>query len=132
MRNIDKVMAIVAKNPLGIDDDEISERTGIAPRQQVYQLCTKLAAQGRIERRSVEKEGKRRKIHNFPAGTGGASRGSASADPPTQLRRSWERRLAALEAATGMTCDEILDKALSAFAHALVKADSDLRSPSGN
>ena len=53
--------------------------------------------QGKIERRSVEKKGKSKKLHNFPAG---AVQVSAT---------SWERRLAVLEAATPLSRDEILD-----------------------
>lgn len=121
MRNIDKVLGVIAKNPLGLDDDEISERTGIVPRQQVYQLCSKLAAQGSIERRSVEKQGKRRKIHNFPVSAATVGGG-----------RSWERRLAALEAATGLTRDDILDQALASFARALVASDASRGPVSGN
>jgi hypothetical protein len=128
VRNIDKVLAIIAKSPDGIDDDEISEGTGIVPRQQVYQLCVKLAAQGRIERRSVEKGGKRRKIHNFPIGVGtAAEEGSGSLH--RRISRPWERRLAALEAATGLTRDEILDRALAGYAHTLLRVDIEKGSP---
>ncbi len=123
MRNIDKVLAIIEKNVLGLDDDEIAERTGIAPRQQVHQLCSKLAAQGRIERRSVEKKGKRRKIHNFPVGSEVASAGRTLAGAPQLAGRSWERRLAAVEAATSLSRDEILDRALTEFAVKILRAD---------
>lgn len=123
MRNIDKVIAVVEKNALGLDDDEIAEKTGIAPRQQVHQLCSKLAAQGRIERRSVEKNGKRKKIHNFPVGSEVASGGRTVAGAPHLAGRSWERRLAAIEAATSLNRDEILDRALTEFAVRLLRTD---------
>ena len=39
---------------------------GVRPRQQIYQICTRLEAAGHIWRESLEKSGKRKKIHNFP------------------------------------------------------------------
>lgn len=123
MKNIVKVLAIIKKNPLGLDDDEISQKTGIAPRQQVYQLCDRLFREGKIERRSVEKEGKRRKIHNFPVGSDGDSAERTPGDAPQAAGRPWERRLAAIEAATSLSRDEILDQALTAFALKVLRTD---------
>jgi hypothetical protein len=64
--NKEDVFELIQKHPEGLDDDDISAITGITPRQQVQQLCNRLAANNRIRRESVEKPGKRRKIHNFP------------------------------------------------------------------
>lgn len=116
MRNIDKVLSVIENNPQGLDDDEISEMTKISPRQQIYQICSRLASQGRIERRSVEKDGKRKKIHNFPAGSEVAEIGRTTADFSSAVGKSWERRLSALEAATALSRDEILDRALADLA----------------
>jgi len=123
MGHIDKVIAVIEKNPLGLDDDEISEKTGIVPRQQVHQLCSKLAAQGRIERRSVEKKGKRRKVHNFPLDSEVVSAGRTVTGTPELAVRSWERRLAALEAVTSLSRDEILDRALTEFGKKILRDD---------
>src|SRR6266478_4959368 len=66
MKNIDKVLKLIQQHPEGLDDDEISDQSGIQPRQQVYQICKRLEIEGKIRRRNVEKTGKRSKIHNFP------------------------------------------------------------------
>src|SRR4029079_920397 len=66
MTNKEEIFDLINKHPDGLDDDDIAEMTGIQPRQQVQQLCNQLADSKRIRRQSVEKVGKRRKIHNFP------------------------------------------------------------------
>jgi hypothetical protein len=86
--------------------------TGIKPRQQVQQLCNQLAASNRIRRESIDKVGKRRKIHNFPV----------TADHPGRTNlvgndsESWRRRLSALVAATGRPEKDLLDDALQLLA----------------
>ena|SRR5438105_12231538 len=106
MTNKDEVFGLIQDHPEGLDDDDISERTGIKPRQQVQQLCNQLAATNRIRRKSVEKTGKRRKIHNFPLEEGDVS------GVPADDSGNWKRRLSALMAATGQSEDELLDEAL--------------------
>jgi hypothetical protein len=63
--NKEDVFDLIQMHPEGLDDDDICAMTGIT-RPQVQQLCNHLAASCRIRRQSVEKPGKRRKIHNFP------------------------------------------------------------------
>src|SRR3954466_5203790 len=107
MTNKEEVFDLIQTHPEGLDDDDISEMTGIRPRQQVQQLCNQLAATRRIRRASVEKSGKRRKIHNFPMGQSTLS----SADPTPDERSdfsSWRRRLSALIAATGRSDESLL------------------------
>src|SRR5436309_13873250 len=67
MTNKEEIFDLIQKHPEGLDDDDISKMTGIEPRQQVQQLCNQLASVKRIRRESVDKAGKRRKIHNFPS-----------------------------------------------------------------
>jgi len=112
MTNTQKVLELIRKNPEGLDDDEISEISGIRPRQQIYQICTRLEATGHIWRESLEKSGKRKKIHNFPVE---ASR-PASGGSLKGHRKRWQQRLSALVAATGKGEDELLDQALQALA----------------
>jgi len=121
--NVDTLLALIGEHPEGLDDDEISEKTGIRPRQQVYYICTRLAAEGRIRRVSVLAPGKRRKIHNFPAG---------ATLPPSSVPQtgtvktedaSWRRRLSMLVAATGKDEVELLDEALLDLARKLLRAD---------
>jgi hypothetical protein len=111
MTNKEEVLGLIKDHPEGLDDDDISDLTGIKPRQQIQQLCNQLAATNRIRRESVEKNGKRRKIHNFPANesnAGEAVTGSPAGDP----LGNWKRRLSALIAATGRSEDALLDEAL--------------------
>src|SRR5437867_1369215 len=68
MTNVETVEKLIQEHPEGLDDDEIATMTGIQPRQQVHQICSRLDAAGRIRRESIEKPDKRRKIHNFPPG----------------------------------------------------------------
>ncbi len=111
--NAHKVLELIRKHPEGLDDDEISKMSGVQPRQQVYQICTRLEAAGHIYRESREKEpGTRKKIHNFPVE---AARPAPGGSPRTNRKR-WQQRLSALVAATGKGEDELLDEALQALA----------------
>jgi hypothetical protein len=58
MTNRDEVFDLIQSHPEGLDDDDISQMTGITPRQQVQQLCNQLASSKRIRRESVEKSRK--------------------------------------------------------------------------
>ncbi len=115
--NAHKVLELIRKHPEGLDDDEISEMSGIKPRQQIYQICTRLEAIGHIWRESLEKSGKRKKIHNFPVE---ASRPAPRGSPKGRLKR-WQQSLSALVAATGKGEDEVLDEALQDFAIKVLK-----------
>ncbi|HEX5000149.1 MAG TPA: hypothetical protein VFY29_18155 [Terriglobia bacterium] len=112
MTNKEEILALISSHPEGLDDDDIAEMTGIQPRQQVQQLCNQLADSRRIRRQSVEKAGKRRKIHNFPA----ASAGNSHPPAPESLPETWRRRLAALVAATGRTEGDLLEESLRLLA----------------
>lgn len=115
MTNSQKVLELIRKTPDGLDDDEISNLTGITPRQQVYQICSRLGYAGRIRRESVEKPGKRKKIHNFPI-----DEGSQNSRQPEHSQK-WKQRLSALMAATGSSEDELLDEALRNLAFRVLK-----------
>jgi hypothetical protein len=107
MTNREEIFDLIGKHPEGLDDDELLEMTGIQPRQQVQQLCNQLANSKRIRRESIEKAGKRRKIHNFPM--------DAPKRPAIENRPksgNWRRRLSALVAATGRDEEELLEEAL--------------------
>ena len=121
--NKDQVFELIQEHPDGLDDDDISELSGVRPRQQVQQLCNQLAAVDRIRRESVSKTGKRRKIHNFPLTPPGEK-----PDPFQNVNASWRRRLANLVAATGRDEDELLDEALQAMAVKFL-ADSTVELP---
>jgi len=114
MTNKEQVFDLIQGHPEVLDDDDISDLTGIKPRQQVQQLCNQLAASNRIRRQSVEKTGKRRKIHNFPT-----DRSAASGTPAK--KEAWRRRLSALVAATGKTEAELMDEALQLLALKVLK-----------
>jgi hypothetical protein len=120
MTNKEEIFDLIQHHPEGLDDDELLEKTGIQPRQQVQQLCSQLANSRRIRRESVEKSGKRRKIHNFPLpGIDDELDPPRSAEPEA-LRKSgptgWERRLGGLVAATGRPEEELLEEALQLLA----------------
>src|ERR1043166_8176629 len=100
MPNREDVFDLIQDHPEGLDDDDISDMTGIKPRQQVQQLCNQLAASQRIRRESVEKIGKRQKIHNFPS-TGHFEPQAKQSGSTETDHEGWRRRLAALVAATG-------------------------------
>ncbi len=123
MTNADTLLALIGKHPEGLDDDEISEKTDIKPRQQVYYLCTRLAAEGRIRRVSVQTPGKRRKIHNFPAGATLPPSSVPQSGTVTTEAASWRRRLSMLVAATGRKDVELLDEALLDLARKLLRQD---------
>src|SRR5688572_26390154 len=97
--NKEEIFDLIKGHPEGLDDDDISEMTGIQPRQQVQQLCNQLADSRRIRRRTVEKAGKRRKIHNFPVEATERAAGSVTHSED----ENWKRRVSALVAATGRT-----------------------------
>ena len=119
MTNKEEIFNLLQEHPEGLDDDDITKLTGIQSRQQVQQLCNQLAASNRIQRHSVEKTGKRRKIHNFPQ----------ELDTSNKVdRENWQRRLSALVAATDRTETELLDEALQLLAMKILK---DLPSPEG-
>ncbi len=123
MTNADTLLTLINEHPEGLDDDEISERTGIKPRQQVYYICTRLAAEGRIRRVSVQAPGKRRKIHNFPAGATLPPSAVPQVGTITTEVDSWRRRLSMLVAATGRDDVELLDEALLDLARKLLRED---------
>src|SRR4029079_5624301 len=107
MTNKEEIFDLISNHPEGLDDDDIAEMTGIQPRQQVQQLCNQLADSKRIRRHSVGKTGKRRKIQNFPTeNTPAAERATSAAVHP----ENWQRRLAALVAATGRSEAELLEE----------------------
>ena len=110
MTNKEEIFDLIQKHPEGLDDDDISEITGIEPRQQVQQLCTQLASVKRIRRESVDKAGKRRKIHNFPY-MPNETKASISVAVPA-VPENWQRRLAALVAVTGREEADLLEEAL--------------------
>ena len=111
MTNKEEIFDLISNHPEGLDDDDIAEITGIQPRQQVQQLCNQLADSNRIRRQSVEKAGKRRKIHNFP--TDGKDSGPFPVDSAPE---AWRRRLAALIAATGRPEADLLEEAIQLLA----------------
>lgn len=51
MNNSEKVLQFLRQNQSQFCDDHLSEKTGIRPRQQIFQICTSLAAEGLIIRR---------------------------------------------------------------------------------
>lgn len=118
--NRERVLECIRHHPEGIDDDQVSEKADVKPRQQVYQIANRLAAEGLIDRLSVVKPGKRRKIHNFPANSDNLSAEKMEGRDGHEIPR-WKKRLAALVAATGKNEAEILDEALEGFAHDLLK-----------
>jgi len=121
--NADTLLTLINEHPEGLDDDEISERTAIKPRQQVYYICTRLAAEGRIRRVSVQTPGKRRKIHNFPAGATLPPASVPQVGTITTEVASWRKRLSMLVAATGRDDGELLDEALLDLARKLLRQD---------
>ena len=118
MTNKEEIFDLLQGHPEGLDDDDITKMTGIQSREQVQQLCNQLANSKRIRRQSVEKAGKRRKIHNFPLEQ------SASTEVSPAERKDWHRRLSALVAATNRTEAELLDEALQLLAMKILKNSS--------
>jgi hypothetical protein len=122
MTNKEEIFDLINKHPEGLDDDDIAELTGIQPRQQVQQLCNQLADSKRIRRRSVEKAGKRRKIHNFPTPEEPSASGTPSeTDPQPQ---EWRRRLSALIAATGRTEADLLEESIHLLAMKVLRQNN--------
>ena len=122
MTNKEEIFDLINKHPEGLDDDDIAEMTGIQPRQQVQQLCNQLADSKRIRRRSVEKAGKRRKIHNFPPDEEPtASVTPSETDPQPQ---EWRRRLSALIAATGRTEADLLEESIQLLAMKVLRQNN--------
>jgi hypothetical protein len=122
MTNKEEIFDLINKHPEGLDDDDIADLTGIQPRQQVQQLCNQLADSKRIRRRSVEKAGKRRKIHNFPTAEKPTPTVSAS---ETDLQpQEWRRRLSALIAATGRTEEDLLEESIHLLAMKVLQQNS--------
>ena len=76
MTNADHILELLRRQP-GLDDDQISELTGIKPRQQVNQICRRLENQGMLGRRT----GVTGKIVNFPVE--GFSKGDTLPVKPT-------------------------------------------------
>jgi hypothetical protein len=118
LTNKEEIYDLLQRHPEGLDDDDITRLTGIQPRQQVQQLCNQLAGSKRIRRESVEKVGKRRKIHNFPIAPEIRASDSASKDGESP---GWRRRLNALVAATGRSESSLLNEALSLLALKVLK-----------
>ena len=121
MTNKEEIFDLIRNHPEGLDDDDIAEMTGIQPRQQVQQLCNQLADSKRIRRRSVEKTGKRRKIHNFPT-TEPVEIANPSAT--NSQPENWRRRLAALVAATGRTETDLLEESIQLLAMKVLRQDN--------
>ena len=121
MTNKEEIFDLIAQHPEGLDDDDIAEMTGIQPRQQVQHLCNELADSQRISRHSVGKEGKRRKIHNFPRVAAPKVVASSSSDLPSE---GWRRRLAALVAATGRTETDLLEESVQLLAMKVLRQES--------
>ena len=121
MTNKEEIFDLITNHPEGLDDDDIAEMTGIQPRQQVQQICNQLADSKRISRHSVEKTGKRRKIHNFPAPDSADADGGMS---PVTHPENWQRRLAALVAATGRTEAELLEESVQLLAMKVLRQNT--------
>ena len=122
MTNKEEIFDLINKHPDGLDDDDIAEMTGIQPRQQVQQLCNQLADSKRIRRQSVEKAGKRRKIHNFPTSeepTASVTPSETDAQP-----QEWRRRLSALIAATGRTEGDLLEESIHLLAMKVLRQNN--------
>jgi hypothetical protein len=117
MTNKEEIFDLIQNHPEGLDDDDIAQLTGIQPRQQVQQLCNQLADSQRIRRHSVGKEGKRRKIHNFP---GEPAKADLSGSEP---RENWRRRLAALVAATGRTESDLMEESIQLLAMKVLRQE---------
>ena len=122
MTNKEEIFDLLQAHPEGLDDDDLAQMTGIQSRHQVQQLCNQLANSKRIRRESVEKAGKRRKIHNFPLEVPGSTVGSLA-------RENWHRRLSALVAATDRTEADLLDEALHLLAMKILKNTSGSENP---
>ena len=123
MTNKEEIFDLLQAHPEGLDDDDIAQLTKVQSRQQVQQLCNQLANSKRIRRESIEKAGKRRKIHNFPLDV------SPSTNVEGESRENWHRRLSALVAATDRTESDLLDEALHLLAMKILKNASSPENP---
>ena len=121
MTNKEEIFGLIQEHPEGLDDDDITKITGIQSRQQVQQLCNELANSKRIRRESVEKAGKRRKIHNFPLDRQLDQQPAVYAAGLADGTAIWRRRLSALVAATNRSESELLDEALQLLAMKILK-----------
>jgi hypothetical protein len=126
MTNKEEIFDLIKNHPEGLDDDDIAQMTGIQPRQQVQHLCNQLADSKRIRRHSLEKEGKRRKIHNFPTERS-EEHADSSADSPSE---NWRRRLAALVAATGRAETDLLEESIQLLAMKVLRQGTEEDVPS--
>jgi hypothetical protein len=122
MTNKEEVFNVIQKHPEGLDDDDISTMTGIEPRQQIQQLCTQLASARRIRRESIDKAGKRRKIHNFPVSLQDPQRPSAGVQSDSD---NWKRRLSALVALTGRSETDLLEESLHLLAKKILENETE-------
>jgi len=122
MTNKEEIFDLISNHPEGLDDDDIASLTGIQPRQQVQQLCNQLADSRQIQRYSVGKSGKRRKIHNFPASE---SEEFQSPSPKSSRSENWRRRLAALVAATGRSEADLLEESVQLLALKVLRQNKD-------
>ena len=50
MANQDLILEVLKRYPEGLDDDQLSQLSGVVPRQQVNQICRRLEANGVIAR----------------------------------------------------------------------------------
>jgi|GEM_PF-942463 len=135
--NITRVLQEIRQHPAGIDDDELSEITGVTPRQQVYQICRRLEAEGSIVRRSISRDGRRKKIHNFPKDRRRAERRVKTPDTTDHLLHivedamgpdhdvdeypEWLRILWLLAGMTDRSQDHLLDEAVRDLARKILK-----------
>ena len=78
--NEERIVAFLLRRP-GIDDDEISQLTGITPRQQVNQICRRLESRGVL----LRSPGPRGKIVNALVGAPRAKASRTSVAPASEL-----------------------------------------------
>jgi hypothetical protein len=58
MTNQDLILEVLKRYPEGLDDDQLSQLSGVVPRQQVNQICRRLEANGVIAREAGAALGK--------------------------------------------------------------------------
>jgi hypothetical protein len=58
MTNADRILHTLKRHPEGLDDDELSQLSGVTPRQQVNMICRKLEADGIVLRERDYTRGK--------------------------------------------------------------------------
>ena len=122
MTNTELVERLIREHPEGLDDDELATLSGVQPRQQIHQICSRLALAGRLRRESVEKPGKRRKIHSFPVARAAEGVSAHISSPSAVAEPIWRMRLKALVAVTTRSEEELLDDALREYAVKVLKA----------